>query len=476
MRTLVWFRGKDLRVSDHGPLSEACRAGEVIPLFVLDPFFFEPAAARELPNRMVYLLGALEALQNNLAHLGAKLHVVAGRSVEVVPTIAEALKVDRVVAQRWVEPFARARDRRVKSALGERFVLYEGETLLTPGTLRTGSGGVYSVYTPFARAAKKALSLAKPLPAPKRVRSGAWSSLVPEVSLPSPAELGIEPLARAIVAGERAARERLKRFLEVGLRDYGSERDRMDHDGTSRLSADLKFGTSSVRQVLCAVRAAAASDPSLALGAEKFENELFWREFTHHTLWDRPSLLERPFRADFEGFPWRDDGPGWEAWRSGHTGYPIVDASARQLLTEGWVHNRARMISASFLTKHLLLSYKLGESHYMRHLVDGDWAQNNSGWQWSAGCGCDAQPYFRVMNPVSQGQKFDPQGDYVRRYVPELARLDARFIHAPWEAPALELAQAGVVLGKSYPRPIVEHKFARERFLSLAKKHLAGAR
>jgi deoxyribodipyrimidine photo-lyase len=203
-----------------------------------------------------------------------------------------------------------------------------------------------------------------------------------------------------------------------------------------------------------------------------YTNELLWREFTHATLWDRPQLLERPFRADFEGFPWREDDEGWQAWVAGKTGYPVVDAAARQLLQEGFVHNRARMIAASFLTKHQLIHYKAGEAHYMKYLTDGDWAQNNAGWQWSAGCGTDAQPYFRVFNPQLQGEKFDPNGDYVRRYVPELAKLPAKYIHHPWDAPAKVLDAAGVKLGETYPEPIVEHGVARDRFLKIAESHL----
>ncbi|MEM6991269.1 MAG: FAD-binding domain-containing protein, partial [Myxococcota bacterium] len=212
-----------------------------------------------------------------------------------------------------------------------------------------------------------------------------------------------------------------------------------------------------------------------APGAAAFRNELVWREFSYGSLWDRPELLSEPFRPSFRGFPWQAAAAGWKAWTAGQTGYPIVDASARQLLGEGFVHNRARMISASFLCKHLLVDYRRGEAHYMRYLVDGDWASNNAGWQWSAGCGCDAQPYFRVFNPVLQGRRFDPAGDYVRRWVPELAKLPARWIHQPWAAPPAALADAGVTLGRSYPRPVVDHRLARERFLAVAKAHLRTA-
>jgi deoxyribodipyrimidine photo-lyase len=234
----------------------------------------------------------------------------------------------------------------------------------------------------------------------------------------------------------------------------------------------LKFGTLSVRTAWTTVHAKLGDVP----GARSFLNELVWREFTHSTLWDRPTLLGAPFRDDFRDFPWRYDERLWQAWARGSTGYPIVDASARQLLRTGFVHNRARLISASFLTKHLLIHYEHGEAHYMRYLTDGDWANNNAGWQWSAGCGCDAQPYFRVFNPVTQGKKFDPEGAYVRRWVPELAELPTRYVHAPWTAPAAVLEKAGLRLGVDYPEPIVDHAEARSRFLQVAQAHLSQHR
>jgi deoxyribodipyrimidine photo-lyase len=212
--------------------------------------------------------------------------------------------------------------------------------------------------------------------------------------------------------------------------------------------------------------------PDQGAGARSFLNELVWREFAHHTLWDRPELLERPFRPAFQGFPWRRDERSWRAWAGGRTGYPVVDAAARQLLEEGFVPNRARMIAASFLAKHLLVDFRRGEAHYLRYLADADPASNDLGWQWSAGCGCDAQPWFRIFNPVAQGERFDPGGAYVRRWVPQLAGMPARWIHRPWEAPADALAAAGVRLGVDYPRPIVDHALARARFLEVAARHL----
>jgi deoxyribodipyrimidine photo-lyase len=470
MRTLVWFRGKDLRVGDHPPLLDAASRGEVVPLFVLDPFFFAPGRARGLPHRIQFLLESLRELSERIAALGSRLLVVDGKSVDVVPRLAAAWKIDRVVAHRWVEPFARERDRRVADALRVPFVLYEGEMLLPPGTLRTSAGEPYSVFTPFARAFLAAASIARPLPAPRSLPPLPSDVAVPRASLPSLESLGIVRNDALLAGGERAAHARLDAFLAGPAPRYHADRDRMDRAGTSRLSQDLKFGTLSARAVWTGIDAALGDTRA----ARVFKNELVWREFAHSTLWDRPDLLARPFRSGFEEFPWVWNQTHWRAWTEGRTGYPVVDAATRQLTGEGFVHNRARMIAASFLAKHLLVDYRRGEAHYMRYLTDGDWAQNNFGWQWSAGCSCDAQAYFRVFNPIIQGEKFDPEGSYVRRWVPELARVPARWIHRPWEAPDRVLRDAGVVLGEDYPRPIVDHAAAREAFLAAAKRHLRG--
>jgi deoxyribodipyrimidine photo-lyase len=463
MRSIVWFRGKDLRVADHGPLAEAAATGELIPLFVLDPYFFAPERARELPYRMQFLLDSLRALEANLAHLGSRLRVVPGRSVDVVPRLAAQWKADQVLAHRWVEPFGRERDRRVGEALarlGIAFQLFEGETLLPPGSVRNGQGGMFRVFTPFARACGLRLDLEPTLSAPRSLPSLPKGPADGTVPIPTMADLGLASNPQLQPGGEKAARTRLQEFISGPLGNYGVGRDRMDRPGTSRLSADLKFGTLSVRTVWQAVAAGDGGE-----SGRRYLNELLWREFSHHLLWEWPELLEHPFRETFRGFPWRQDETAWQAWTEGRTGYPVVDAAARQLKAEGFVHNRARMVAASFLTKHLLLDYRRGEAHYLHWLTDGDWAQNNAGWQWSAGCGCDAQPWFRIFNPVSQGLKFDPEGAYVRRWLPELAACPAAFIQEPWKAPR-------TLRAPDYPEPIVDHALARQRFLATAKAHL----
>ena len=466
MRRLVWFRGKDLRVNDHGPLYDAQEAAACV--FVLDPYFFAPERAQQMANRIAFLLESLQELQHSISSLGGQLIVVSGRSTEVIPRLAQKLNVDEVVAHRWTEPFARIRDEQVAKALHVPFRLYEGETLLPPGQVLTGKDRPYSVFTPYSRMFEKIFEPSPPLPAPKRIRSIRPPLNLRSVSIPTPDDLNLKTSPKRLYGGEAAARERLTRFIQDRLFNYDTNRDQMGMSDTSRLSQDLKFGTISVRTLWDRVM----SEMVPSLGREAFLRQLIWREFSHSCLWHRPSLLETPFRESWREFPWADNDEGWERWTTGQTGFPIVDASARELLATGFVHNRARMVSASFLTKHLRIDFRRGESHYMKHLTGGDWAQNTAGWQWAAGCGFDAQPYFRVFNPMRQGERFDPKGQYVRKWVPELSRLSNRYIHAPWTAPKDCLEDAGLVLGRNYPYPIVDHASARKDYLELARNFL----
>ena len=344
MRSLVWFRGKDLRVADHGPLMEAIAAGELIPLVVLDPCCFAPERARAMAPRMQVLLEALADLASNLARLGSRLVVVSGRSEEVVPRWAERWQVSRVLAHRGSEPSGRERDERIRQTLqgqGIPFELFEGETLMPPDTVRSANGGPFRVFTAFARACQREGAVSAPLRRPLQLPPLPAGVEGDGIAIPRLRELGIPENERLLAGGETAGLKRLEEFVSGGLESYRQDRDRMDREGTSRLSMDLHFGTISVRSLWWRVSEQGPDD-----NVRAFLNELLWREFAHHWLWELPELLLKPFRAPFEGFPWRENEDHWQAWVEGRTGYPVVDAAARQLLGEGFVHNRARMVAA----------------------------------------------------------------------------------------------------------------------------------
>ena len=468
-RTIVWFRGKDLRVDDHQPLADAvARGGDLIPLLVLEDAYFGSGAAVP-PHRMQYFIDAVHALDDDLRRRGSALVVVRGRGALVVPEWAHRWGADRVVAQETVEPGGRVRDSAVKKALGDTFRLFEGETILPPGTLRTMQGRPYGVFTPFSKAWRRDVSDRPAWDVPDRLSPVPPDVLGHSVSLPSFESIGLGSRnAHVIAAGTDAARARLNTFLGDAATAYKERRDRLDLHGTSRLSADLRFGAISPRRVW----RTALDNVEAGVGLTSFENELIWREFAYSTLRDHPTITRDDYQSDFAGFPWRDDDDGFAAWTEGRTGFPVVDAAARQLRGEGYVHNRARMIAASFLTKNLLVDWRRGEAWYRHWLTDGDVAQNVAGWQWTAGCGCDPQPYFRIFNPVTQAEKFDPDGSYVRRWVPELQGVPSPVIHAPWTADSGSLRRWGVILGETYPHPIVDHAVARDRFLNVATSHL----
>ncbi len=465
VRILHWFR-KDLRLDDNTALSEAARdaAGNVVPFCASEPAIL----GRDdiAPTRVRFVLESLAELAATIARHGSRLALDHGDAAETVLRAARAASADAVYWNDEYEPALIARDDAVERALaaaGVRVKRFHDRLLVPPGAVHTAAGAPYTVFTPFARACD-ALPFAPPLPAVTRFAAHA----LPERPLGSLARLGFaEPASERWPGGERAAKQRLGHFVAHGLPRYAAERDFPAVPAVSRLSADLKFGTLSARTAAHAVREAARATPALEKPAAKYVSELRWRDFYAHVMFHFPHAERGAFRRNFDALRWRGAEAHFAAWREGRTGYPIVDAAMRELVATGFVHNRARMIVASFLTKDLLLDWKLGERHFMRHLVDGDLASNNGGWQWAAGTGTDAQPWFRIFNPVLQGWKFDPEGAYVKRWVPELANAHPGWIHAPWEASPIERAAAGVTLGETYPERLVDHAVQREAALAM---------
>ena len=469
---IVWFRD-DLRLADHPALHAAATTGApLICLYVHD----EKSAARPHGGASRWWLAqSLRALDASLQSKGAKLTLRSGHSASVLVKVAQETHASAVywndIAIAAHQAIARnAIDGLAHSDAGARE--FPGDLLVDPSQIRNKEGRGLRVFTPFW---KRVLALgdpAKPVPAPKKLVAG------PSLASDKLESWGLEPtkpdwaggLRETWTPGEKSAHARLTEFLETSIKGYADNRDHPDRDGTSRLSPHLRFGEISPRQVWYAARFAAAERPAIARDVDKFLSELGWREFSRHLLFDHPDLAEKNLQESFDGFPWKPDSKSFKAWTLGLTGYPLVDAGMRELWHTGVMHNRVRMVVASFLVKHLLIDWREGEKWFWDTLVDADPANNPASWQWVAGSGADAAPYFRVFNPVLQGEKFDPDGTYVRRWVPELARMPANLIHKPWDATPLELASAGVTLGKTYPEPIVDHPKARERALAAYAK------
>jgi deoxyribodipyrimidine photo-lyase len=412
---------------------------------------------------------SVAALADALAERGAPLRIIRGRPIDVVPDFVRGVGADALYMTRDATPYGCRRDRAVADALGPLGIEVHAKRGLyvhEPDEVLTREGGSFSVYSPFRRA-WSALPQREVLAAPNRIPSVAGAATSRPDPVSTLAELGFDgptaDPALLVEPGEPAARARLARWLDSGVDAYADVRDRLDLAATSRLSQDLRFGLLSPLEV--ATRADGPGD-----GRRVFTSEVVWREFYAHVLWHHPHLLHEPFLRRFAALPWRtgpDADADFDAWREGRTGYPVVDAAMRQLRASGFVHNRGRMIAASFLTKDLLLDWRRGEAHFMAHLVDGDPASNNGGWQWASSVGTDPQPYFRIFNPVLQGRRFDPDGAYVRRWVPELARVLTTRIHEPWTMTPDEAAAAGCRIGTEYPAPIVDHAAARARALEV---------
>ena len=461
---IVWFR-RDLRLDDNLPLDAALRGHEaVVPVLVLD----EKDRDEDLsPPRLRFLAESLRELESDLAARGSRLLVRNGPAGEALALLARETGADAVYSHDDHEPNGRSLAREVEAALapqGTRLRLLSDLHLVLPGSLRTDSGRPYTVFTPFLKRWREA-DKAAPRPAPPRVPTpeAVLEPTFPSIPLSRPRALREAGALANPPGGAREARRLWDAFRKTALIRYAAERDVPAASGTSRLSPHLRFGTIGIRRLLAEARAAwkDADAPGRA-SIDVFVAELAWREFYASILAENPRVLTESFRPEFERFPWAGGEEAEErfgAWRDGRTGYPIVDAGMRQLAHEGWMHNRVRMIVASFLTKHLLVDWRRGEALFRARLADGDPASNNGGWQWSAGCGTDAQPFFRIFNPVRQGERFDPDGAYVKRWVPELAAWKGagRNLHAPWRAPSPPA---------DYPAPIVDHATARARALA----------
>ncbi len=434
MSSLVWFR-RDLRLADNPAWAAATSDHDAVEaLFVLDRSLLATAGSL----RRNLLFAHLAALDAELQHLGGGLTVETGNPETIIPTAAAGH--DAVYWNRSYTPFSRGRDAAVARAADRQIETFDGDALHAPEEVLTGGGTPYRVFTPYHRK----WSQTEVDPWPQAGDAEVLGSGAADLATVDP------PI---MTGGEAGARERLERFLEI-VDDYETDRNRPDLDRTSHLSADLKFGTIAARTV--AERVGRSTN-----GRQAFVRQLAWRDFYAQVLFHAPQTIDHAFRVDLDTIVWAEDDTAVRAWEDGRTGYPIVDAGMRQLRDEGWMHGRVRMIAASFLVKDLGIDWRVGERHFRRLLIDADTAQNVGNWQWVAGTGADAAPYFRIMNPVAQSRRFDPDGAYIRRYVPELEALDGSGIHAPWERPP-ETTAAGMILGTDYPYPMVDHGEARE--------------
>lgn len=459
----------DLRLSDNRAYAAAVSANRpVLPVLILDES--SPGIRSMGSAKRWWLHHSILALQSSIGAARGALLLKRGPMSDVVRDLCRSTGAAAVFWNRRYDPAEAAIDAAMKTELrhsGVEAESFDGQLLHEPSRLRTGSGGPFRVYGAFRRALENGPEYRDPVDAPS---SPMWSAgqinsddLTEWNLLPTAPDwaVGFEPHWQP---GESGAHARLETLIDDKLGDYSEGRDLMARDLTSGLSPHLANGEITPYQIMARLRRALAPEDSE--GAAKFRSELIWREFCYHLHFHYPALEAKNYDARFDHFPWRNDEEQFAAWSKGQTGYPIVDAGMRQLWQTGWMHNRVRMIVASFLTKHLLIDWREGERWFWDTLVDADSASNPANWQWVAGSGADAAPFFRIFNPVLQGERFDPEGEYVRRFVPELAGLDRRFVHAPWKAPDAELQRAGVKLGQTYPVSMVDHQAARDRALS----------
>lgn len=457
-----WFR-RDLRIADNTALYHASQHGiPVVPVYVLSSWETEHAWTG--PNRQHFLCGCLGSLSENLQTINGRLIVREGAAVSALISLAEETKATAIHFNRDPDPFGKKVERELASFCEKAGIAchgYDDIALHNSDHIFTGAGKPYRVFTPYFNnwiscEKPKPLPLPKALETPKNIRS---------LELPTIAHWGLEaPSADLPEPGERAARKRMDHAVSEIIRDYAEHRDSPAKQATSRLSQDLRHGTISIRTLygkIAEEQKSARTDSKESIGI--YIKELAWREFYFAILHHFPHVLEHEFNEAWRGLPWDEPGENFEKWKSGTTGFPIVDAGMRQLLKTGFMHNRIRMITAMFLTKDLHIDWKLGESHFMRHLTDGEIASNNGGWQWSAGTGADAAPYFRIQNPWSQTARHDPAGAYIKRWIPELENVDPKKFQTPPEN--------GKPLTDTYPLPCVDHQKERDRTLAIFKKH-----
>lgn len=462
---IYWIRN-DLRLSDNRALAAALEDGRsVVPVYIREDNGNGPLGAAQA----WWLERSLEKLSERYDDLGAPLVLLSGDPLKVLRALIEETGAEAVFWNRRYSTEGIRTDKAVKAALGEDGITvksFAGQILHEPSNFKTKSGGPYKVYTPFWKAFSADQHVPDPVDAPKSLKGVSKtnkSERLKDWKLYEAKPDWAAGFSDIWQPGEDGAIERLDHFIDDVVKDYAEKRDRPDRQATSMLSPHLALGEISPATVWHRINAAKSIS---AENRKKFLQELVWRDFCHHLLFHAPDLAEKNWNDRFDDFGWKDDEDAFAAWTKGQTGYPIVDAGMRQLWREGYMHNRVRMIAASFLIKDLMIDWRRGEKWFRDTLVDADPASNAANWQWVAGSGADAAPFFRIFNPTLQGEKFDPAGDYVRAYVPELGDMPKKHIHAPFDAPNDVLSQAGVTLGESYPKPLVDHKAARKRALS----------
>ena len=468
---LFWFR-RDLRVTDNAGLYRALKAARrVYCVFVFDREILDALPSRR-DRRVEFIHQSIAELKDSLKKLGGDLIVQHARADEAIPLLARELKVDAVFANEDYEPMAIARDARVRESLREHgtgFQTFKDTVIFEKDEILTQAGGTYSVFTPYKNAWLKRLDDFQLKPYP--VAQYAKHLAVPKIKLemPSLAQLGFEPtnLPSLGIEGGEAAAAILRDDFVSRIDGYREARDFPAVRGVSYLSVHNRFGTISIRELAAIAHAETLRKKNA--GAETWLSELIWRDFYFQIIYHHPHAARSSFRPEYDAIRWPNDAALFAAWQHARTGYPIIDAAMRQINESGYMHNRLRMIVASFLTKDLLIDWRFGEKYFADHLNDFDLSANNGGWQWAASTGCDAQPYFRIFNPVTQSERFDPKGRFIRRYLPELNNVPDKFIHAPWTLPPLEQQARGVVIGRDYPAPVVDHALQREKALALYK-------